>query len=585
VSLVLHGLGVSRGIAIGAVHVLKREDFEPVEETLADAASVENEVARLTAAVNEAGNQLREVLRRIPSAAPGDIGAFIDAHLMMLSDAAFLGEPVRIIRERRCNAEWALRLQRDALLRVFEAMEDPYLRTRRDDVDHVVQRILRVLSGVSPLPHESQVNLLTSLVVVADDLTPADTVQLQQAGIAAFVIEHGGPTSHTAILARSLGIPAIVGLPHVRRYLRDGEQVIVDGTAGVLLVAPDEAIITFYRGRKREERRYYTELIQLREAPSVTRDGVAVELQANIELTADFAAVRRVGAMGVGLYRTEFLYMNRATPPSEEEQFENYVSIFNELEGIPVTVRTVDLGSDKLNLNWQSVSATAANPALGVRGVRLCLREPGLFRAQLRAILRASAFGPMRMMVPMLATIQELRQVQDHLREVQQDLLREGLEFDPEMPVGGMIEVPAAALCADAFAEALDFLSIGTNDLIQYTMAIDRGNEEVSYLYDPTNPGVLRLIDGVIAAGARHGTAVAMCGEMAGDLRYIKLLLALGLRSFSVHPAALLEVKRVISQTTLEGLEPFAERTRNARSCADVRNVIAEMTPPARQSA
>jgi phosphoenolpyruvate-protein phosphotransferase (PTS system enzyme I) len=576
VSLALHGLGVSRGVAIGAVHVLKREDLEPIERSV-EPDRVELEVERLQSAVHAASEQLRSVLTRIPADAPGDIGAFIDAHLMMLNDAAFVGEPVRIIRERACTAEWALSLQRDALMRVFSAMDDPYLRTRRDDVQHVVQRILRVLAGASLMPHEQDGSDLHGHVVVADDLTPADTVQLQQAGIAAFAIEHGGPTSHTAILARSLGIPAIVGLPNVRRCLRDGETVIVDGTAGVLVALPDEALISFYRGRKREERRYQTELIQLREATSVTLDGVAIELQANIELTADFAAVRRVGAMGVGLYRTEFLYMNRTTPPSEEEQFENYVAIFRELEGVPVTIRTVDLGADKLNLEWQHPSPSAANPALGLRGLRLSLHEPSLLVAQLRAVYRASAYGPLRMMVPMIATMQELRQFMAHVEEVRDGLRREGTEFDEGMPIGGMIEVPAAALCADSFAEAMDFLSIGTNDLIQYTMAIDRGNEEVSYLYDPTNPGVLRLIDTVIRAGEHHGTPVAMCGEMAGDTRYVRLLLALGLRSFSVHPAALLEVKRLIRRTSIAALAGYAERTREARTCSEVRSLLSEL--------
>jgi phosphotransferase system enzyme I (PtsI) len=576
VTLALHGLGVSRGIAIGAVHLLERDAPEPIERSI-EADRIEAEVARLKAAVGVASEQLRSVLTGIPADAPGDIGAFLDAHLMMLNDAAFTGEPARLIRERACNAEWALALQRDALMRVFAAMEDPYLRTRQDDVQHVVQRILRVLSGATPMAQEMNEGSLLGALVVAEDLTPADTVQLQQAGIAGFAIEHGGPTSHTAILARSLGIPAIVGLPNLRRLLRDGETAVIDGTAGVLIAQADEALLHYYRDRKREERRYQTELIQLREAESLTLDGTAIELHANIELTGDFAAVRRVGARGVGLYRTEFLYMNRSSPPSEEEQFEAYVAIFRELDGVPVTIRTVDLGADKLNLDWQRPSASAANPALGLRGLRLCLHEPALLVTQLRAILRASAFGPLRVMIPMISTIQELRQFMAHLEEVRQDLRQEGSEFDPAMPVGGMIEVPAAALCADSFAEALDFLSIGTNDLIQYTMAIDRGNEEVSYLYDPTNPGVLRLIDGVLQAGARHGTPVAMCGEMAGDTRYVRLLLALGLRSFSVHPAALLEVKRVIRKTSLDGLAAYAARVRAAHSCTEVRALLTEL--------
>ena len=552
-SFALHGVGVSRGIVIGRVQVLQRDQLE-ISEYGITAEQVNGEILRLQNAVAAARLQLRAVREHIPRTAAADIAAFIDTHLLMLEDSSLTQEPVRLIAEVKCNAEWALKLQRDALVAVFDEMDDPYLKTRRDDVDHVVNRIQRILTNQLPMKHEVPDSRLKAYIVVADDLTPADTVLMQHHGIAAFVTEYGGPTSHTAILARSLGIPAIVGAHQARRYLRDDDLIIVDGTNGVCIIDPDERILAFYRKGQRAEKRYLTELGKLKMAPAVTADRITIKLYANIELPTDFDAVKRVGAKGIGLYRTEFLFMNRPAPPDENEHFENYVQILKELKGIPITIRTLDLGADKTVDGGRQDRPFAVNPALGLRAVRLCLKDPSLFRPQLRAIIRASALGPIRLMIPMLSILHELEQVLQMIAEIQREFAAKEIPFDRKMQVGGMIEVPAAAVCADIFARRLDFLSIGTNDLIQYTMAIDRVNDEVNYLYDPLNPAVLRLIRTTIEAGIAARKPVAMCGEMAGDIRFVRLLLALGLREFSVHPAALLEVKRIIKSSRIKQL-------------------------------
>jgi phosphotransferase system enzyme I (PtsI) len=567
-TLALLGLGISRGIAIGPAHIVARDEID-IPEYEIDAASIDAEEQRLREAVRVAGDQLRAIRRHIPAGTAAEITALIDAHLLMLDDAALIHEPLRLIRKERRNAEWALKAQRDALVRVFEEMDDAYLRTRRDDVVHVVNRIQRVLLNHSPLRHEQPDSRLSGYIIFAEDLAPADMVLMQHHGIAAFVTEYGGPTSHTSILARSLGIPAIVGLHQAHAYLKDEDLVIVDGGRGIVLAEPDAASLEHYHARREQDRRYYTGLTRLKGEPARTRDGTRIQLQANAELPRDFDNVLDVGADGIGLYRTEFLFMNRATPPDEEEQYRSYLHAAQVLAGRPVTIRTLDLGADK-DSDGARRGPLAANPALGLRAVRLCLREPALFRPQLRAILRASAAGDVRLMIPMLSNTHELDQVLAMITGAKEELRREGLPYNPDMPVGGMIEVPAAAVCADIFARRLDFLSIGTNDLIQYTMAIDRVNDEVNYLYDPLHPAVLRLVHGTIAAGLAAGIPVAMCGEMAGDVRYVRLLLALGLRSFSVHPASLLEVKQIVLETDLGRLDGLAQRALAAACGADV---------------
>jgi phosphoenolpyruvate-protein phosphotransferase (PTS system enzyme I) len=577
-TLVLHGVGVSRGVAIGNVHIIERDQLEIPEYSI-EQDQIEAEIMRFESAVASARQQLRAIRDHVPAATSSDIAAFIDTHLLMMEDRVLTEEPVRLINDLHFNAERALKMQRDALVNVFEEMDDPYLRTRKDDVMHVVNRIQRVLLRQTPLRHEVPGNRLTGYIILADDLTPADTVLLQHQGIVAFATEYGGPTSHTAILARSLGIPAVIGVNQARRYVKEDDLLIVDGTRGVLIADPDKRTLNHYRRRQREERRYITGLKKLKRSHAITQDGVEIDLQANIELPRDFETVREVGASGVGLYRTEFLYMNRETPPDEEEHYETYANVIRILDGLPLTIRTLDLGADKQVDGGGRSGPVQSNPALGLRAIRLCLKEPALFRPQLRAILRASALGPVRLMIPMLSNLNEMHQVLHMISELKAELDEQGIPFDHDLAVGGMIEVPAAAVCADVFARHLDFLSIGTNDLIQYTMAIDRVNDEVNYLYDPLHPGVLRLIHQTLKAGEKAGIPVAMCGEMAGEIQHTYLLLGLGLREFSVHTAVLLEVKQIIMQSRIKDLEKLARKALNAGSGAEV----AELMAPFRQ--
>lgn len=543
--LSLSGIIVSKGIAIGKARVQQHGQLDIVEYVLPE-EYIEDEIARFKHALNSARQHLKTIRARIPGDTPRDIAAFIDTHLLMLEDAALSTVPIDIIREHRCNAEWALKLQQDALVQVFDAMEDPYLKTRRDDVAHVVHRIQQVLLHEDLMPSAIESDQAEARIVIAVDLAPSDLVLLHHHNIAAIVTERGGPLSHTAILARSLGIPALVGVSHVHQYIGNDELLVVDANNGAVLTGLDANALAYYRRHQREERRAQRKLQKLKNEPSLTLDKVAITLQANIELSEDITAMRRVGAEGVGLYRTEFLFMNRETPPSEEEQFQAYRHTLKRLKGAPLTIRTLDLGADKEAIPG---STTCTNPALGLRAIRLCLQEPELFRPQLRAILRASAYGPLRILIPMLTTPEEIPQVLGLIESVKAELKREQKRFDPKVMVGGMIEVPAAAICADIFARHLDFLSIGTNDLMQYTLATDRIDETVNHLFDPLNIGVLRLIDTVLQAGRAAATPVAMCGEMAGDPALTPLLLALGLREFSVPPASLLEVKRLIRQS------------------------------------
>ena len=571
--LSLPGIVVSKGIAIGKARVQQHGQLDIVEYVLPE-EYIEDEIARFSHALQRARQQLKTIRARIPGDTPRDIAAFIDTHLLMLEDAALSTVPIEIIREHRCNAEWALKLQQDALVQVFDAMEDPYLRTRRDDVDHVVHRIQQLLLHEDHMPSAVESDRSEPRIVIAVDLAPGDLVLLHNHNIAAIVTERGGPLSHTAILARSLGIPALVGVSHVHQYIGNDELLVVDANNGALLTGLDVKELAFYRRQQRHERRAERELQQLKGVPALTRDNVTITLRANIELSEDITAMRRVGADGVGLYRTEFLFMNRETPPSEEEQFQVYRHTVKRLKGAPLTIRTLDLGADKEIVPG---SSTSTNPALGLRAIRLCLQEPELFRPQLRAILRASAYGPLRILIPMLTTPEEIPQVLGLIESVKAELKREKKRFDPEVMIGGMIEVPAAAICADIFARELDFLSIGTNDLMQYTLATDRIDETVNHLFDPLNIGVLRLIDTVLQAGRAAGTPVAMCGEMAGDPALTPLLLALGLKEFSVPPASLLEVKRLIRQSDTAKLKRQLGRLLYSENALELSEKLSEI--------
>lgn len=575
--LTLHGTGVSSGLAIGKAFVLHRERPE-VPEYVLPKHLIADEVVRFRQALEATRRQLAHIRDHIPRSAPAEIASIMDTHLLILQDKMISEVPLDLITRHQYNAEWALRAQGDALVAVFEQMDDPYLRNRKTDVSQVVDRVLRILLAAEA-EHEQISGALEGRIVIANDLSPADTVLLKHNRVAAFVTNLGGPISHTAILARNLEIPAIVAVHNATRYVRDGEELIVDGKLGVLIVSPEKSIVAEYRQRQKEIVALKRELATLKQSRGVTRDGVPVGLLANIELPDDIKTVTKVAADGIGLYRTEFLFMNRPDLPDEEEQFRAYVRVVKALAGKPVTIRTLDLGADKRTDGGGAMphDNIAANPALGLRAVRLCLHDTSLFRPQLRAILRASAYGDVRMMIPMLSSVDELHRVLDLLAEVEADLAREGQKFNPDMPVGGMIEVPAAAVAADLFAPQLDFLSIGTNDLIQYTLAIDRVDDAVSYLYDPLHPSVLRLIHMTLHAGKNAGIPVAMCGEMAGDTRYTRLLLGLGLREFSMHPSGLLQVKKIVLESDIADLEQRAAEVMVARNTNELHALVERM--------
>lgn len=578
--LTLFGVGVGFGIAIGRAVVSAIGGGEVAEFTI-KAGAVEEEVRRFDAAVARARDSLARLQKEIPRDAPPEVASFLEAHLLMLHDPVLCDGPPQIIRKQRANAEHALHIHASRLADAFDAMQDDYLRGKKNDIRQVVERVrgeLQKGGAGGGLRHTDR-----GSIVVADDLSPADTVLLKSKPVAAFATNLGGPISHTAILARGLGIPAIVGLRGAARYIQNGDLLVVDGKRGLLIVAPDEKTVEEYRARRARIAERRKSLAALRGAESVTVDGAAVSLLANIELPEEITAARKAAAAGVGLYRTEFLFMNRAAPPGEEEQFQAYAAVVRRI-GRPVTIRTLDLGADKQvdggRVLFGEGGATVTNPALGRRAVRLCLSEPALFKPQLRAILRASVHGTVEMMIPMMSGTGELEQILALVREARAELQREGAAFDPAMRIGGMIEVPAAAVTADLFARKLDFLSIGTNDLIQYTLAIDRVDDEVNYLYDPLHPSVLRLIRNTITAGRDAGIPVTMCGEMAGDPDYTRLLLGLGLRAFSMEPSAIPEIKRIVRQTSIKTAAKAVDQIMAEPEPEKIREQVAALAAP-----
>jgi len=555
VSFTLHGAGAGGGIAIGQAHLISNARLEVAHYSIAP-EQLELEVMRFTTAVDQVRAELQGLRRSVPADAPAELGAFLNLHLMMLDDATLSHVPRALIRSLRCNAEWALMQQMDYLVTQFEKIDDPYLRERKADVMQVVERLLKAMqeqpgqAGAAPAREQR-------LIVVAHDLSPADMIVFKQHQYAGFVTDLGGVTSHTAILARSLGIPAIVGVHTARQMVREGEVVIVDGIHGVLIVAPDQVVLEEYRRRQRELESQRQKLKRIRSTPATTRDGTAVDLHANIELPQDIEQVRESGATGVGLFRSEFLFLNRDDLPGEDEQFEAYRHVAQAMRGMPVTIRSLDLGADK---TVNGAARGGPNPAMGLRAIRLCLAEPQMFLTQLRAILRASHYGKIRLLIPMLAHAHEIEQALAMIAQAKQFLDEQNLPYDRGIEVGGMIEVPAAALALGVFLRKLDFLSIGTNDLIQYTLAIDRTDDSVSHLYNPLHPAVLHLIAHTIRTGARMRIPVAVCGEMAGDVTLTRLLLGFGLRQFSMHPANLLAIKQQVLKTDLADLAQRANR-------------------------
>src|SRR5687767_6457377 len=572
-NFVLHGYPVSSGITVGSAHLVSTARLEVAHYEVAPEA-VEAEVARFDDAMTAAQEGLAALKAHIAPGSPAEFEAFLDLHRMILNDSALAEVPRDIIRKRRANAEWALVQQMERLVERFEEIDDPYLRERKADVQQAVERVLAALMGGQPLAQPT-LSEEEKMIVVAHDLSPADMILFKKHHFGGFVTDVGGVTSHTAIVARSLGIPAIVGLHHAHRTISEGELLIVDGERGLLVVNPDPIVLAQYRARQAKLKTERQRLKKLKKTPAATVDGTPIELYANIELPQDTAQVLDAGASGVGLFRSEFMFLNRRDLPSEDEQFEAYRQVAEAMEGKPVVLRTLDIGADKaFDGDGSPATRHMPNPAMGLRAIRFCLAEPQMFLTQLRAILRASHYGKVRILLPMLAHAHEIEQTLSLIRQARAQLNERDIPFDKEIQVGGMIEIPAAALALPIFMRRLDFLSIGTNDLIQYTLAIDRTDDAVAHLYDPLHPAVLTLVAGTIQTATRGGVPVAVCGEMAGDRQLTRLLLGLGLRNFSMHPSQLLEIKERILRTNLAETQALAQRVLRASDPVKTRELL-----------
>jgi len=589
----LVGIGVSHGIAIGRAHLLARSELE-VRRYRIERAQVLHEVARLNNAFSLVRAELDQLRADVAVDAPSEVSAFLDLHRMILGDSLLCDAPRDLVRTRLINAEWALTIQLEEVCRQFDAIDDEYFRERSQDVRQVVERVLRHLAGGKPgataLP--ARVEGSEPVVLVAHDLAPADMLVLKErsdAVLAGFVTELGGPTSHTAILARSLGLPAVLGVAHARGAVAEGDHVIIDADAGRVLVKPDAAELERYRKALQAQTDHRVQLKKLRGKIARTRDGVPVDLLANIELPEDARDALEAGADGIGLFRSEFLFMNRPELPSEDEQFEAYAKVARAMKGKPVVIRTLDIGADKVltpearhGLGLAHGAPTEeSNPALGLRAIRYCLAYPELFLTQLRAILRASSVGTVRILVPMLAHVHEIEQALVFVARAREQLKERRQKFDARAPVGGMIEVPAAALSLPAFVKRLKFLSLGTNDLIQYTLAIDRADSAVAHLYDELHPAVLHLISETLRLGDKSRTPVSICGEMAGDIDLTELLLGMGLRQFSMHPSRILGVKDRVLQTSRASARRLAARVRRSHDPMEIRRILETKRPNA----
>ncbi len=572
-SFSVHGIGVSSGIAIGQAHLVSNALLEVVHYVLPE-NQVEDEIKRFSDSILTVKKDLEVIRNSLSKNAPAELAAFISTHLSMLADKSLSEVPKEIIHKERCNAEWAIKQQMDDIVNQFEAIEDEYLRERKHDIVQVVERVIKVLLGH---PRQAPVKQReNAIILVAHDISPADAIQFKQHHFAAFITDVGGVTSHTAILARSLNIPSIVALQRARDLINDGELIIVDGSIGVVIVNPSKEIWAEYKLRQEQFELEQQKLKRLKSTKAITMDGTVIELQANIEVPEDVTAVRASGATGIGLYRTEFLFMNKREMPDEEEQFQAYKQVAEAMHGLPVTIRTLDLGADK-QMNPDTVS-DCANPALGLRAVRLCLSEPHIFHTQLRALLRASHYGNIKILIPMLTTLAELRQTKLLLERAKLSLRKQNVPFNENIALGGMIEVPAAAINAEAFAKELDFLSIGTNDLIQYTLAIDRTHDAVAHLYNPLHPSVLKLISITIKAGTKLGKSVAVCGEMAGDAKLTKLLIGMGLRQLSMHPSNVLGVKQQILRSQMVKLNSHARKVLSYSDLEKIEPLVAKFS-------
>lgn len=549
----VHGISVSSGIAIGKANLVTNALME-VQRYKIKKGTIKDEIERLSQAINTVKSDLVNIKKELQKKSSNNFESFIDIHLMMLEDNNFSLNPQQIIKKEQCNAEWAIKSQLDNLLSKFDDIDDAYIKERKLDAAQVAERIIKALLG-----HQKQISKTQnpSNILIAHDISPADALQFKKNSYAAFITEHGGTNSHTAILARGLNIPSIVAVKNARKIINNNDTIIVDGDNGIAIINPNKHILKEYEYKKNQWIIEKKKLKKIKNIPSKTLDKKEISLMANIEDLSDVKSVLDCKASGIGLFRTEFLFMNRKELPGEQEQYETYKSIAKSMKGRTVVIRTLDSGADKTTAADKS---QATNPALGLRAIRLCLSQPHLFITQLRAILKASAFGKIRILIPMLSSLEELKQVKLLIKRAKESLVVENIKFDNEILIGGMIEIPAVAINAEAFAAELDFLSIGTNDLIQYTLAIDRTDDSVSHLYNSIHPAILKLISNTIDAAKKFNKDVSVCGEMAGDPKLTKLFIGMGLTNFSMHPSSILTVKKQILESDATKLRSMSNK-------------------------
>lgn len=562
----MKGIGASPGIAIGEA-IVKRTQEITIEKR--EIENIYKEIQRLNEAREKSRKEIEALYQQTLKSMGGKEASIFNAHLMILDDPEVLGQVENEIKGNRLNTEWALKEVTDRFISIFESIEDEYLKERVSDLKDVTSRIQKILLGIGTTDFS---NLQHEAIIVAEDITPSDTAQMDKRRVLGFITEVGGRTSHSAIMARTMEIPAVVGVENITSKVKDGDIIILDGEEGHIIINPDKALLDAYMKKKKEYDAFNMEVSKLKGEKTITKDGFEVELVANIGTPKDLEGVLKNAAEGVGLYRTEFLYMDRDKLPTEEEQFDAYKTVAEGLKGMPVIIRTLDIGGDK-DLPYLQLPKEM-NPFLGYRAIRLCLDKVDIFKTQLRALLRASAYGNIKIMFPMISSIEELREAKGILEEVKEELRTKDICFNQELEVGIMVEIPSVAVMADTFAKEVDFFSIGTNDLIQYTVAVDRGSSKISHLYNHFHPAVLRLIKQVIDSGHKEGIWVGMCGEAAGDPKLIPILIGMSLEEFSMSPSSILRSRWIINNITQEKMKILADEVINLSSSKEVESYI-----------
>jgi len=569
-TILLRGIGVSPGIVIGRAYVVDSRVPDTVKYCHIDESATDEEIKRFEQALNTSKEQLERIKSRLKEEGRGkEHIAIIDAYLMILGDQMLIDETKRLIKEKKMNAEWALKEVLRDIVELFDSMDDRYFKERSQDIEHIVDRIIMNLAGHK---RTSITEIDEPSIIVAHELSPTDTAQMSRTKVLAFLTDVGGKTSHTAIMARSLEIPAVVGLEDVTRKVRTGDTVIVDGLTGAVIINPSKSVIDVYKRRSQRYEQYNRMLHHYKDMPAETLDGRRIRLLGNIEIAEEINSLLEHGAEGIGLYRSEFLYLNRKNLPTEEEHLAAYSYVARLMSPKPVVIRTLDLGGDKFIPMEPSAEI---NPAMGLRAIRFCFKRPDIFKTQLRAILRASKEGNIKIMFPMISGIEEIRRAKAYLEEAKEELKKEGKRFDPNIKVGVMIEVPSAALIADLLAKEVDFFSIGTNDLLQYSLAIDRVNEHVAYLYEPFHPAVLRMIKGVVDSARKYGIEVSVCGEMAGEIEHALIFIGLGIEQLSMNATSLLKVKRLIRSINYSDAREITEKVLEFSTAMEVEGFVA----------